>query len=116
MIVSFLLWERGNGALSHGSVISAVQLFVRHLNLIVFIKLIGNMALKRRYYAYNHPQVIEYLSKKGYSKTEATLRAESASQDAEGRPLPSKTEDIGGIKYRQGFGQNVPDPPPALRL
>ena len=57
--------------------------------------------------AYNAPQVIEYLSKKGYSKTEATLRAESASQDAEGRPLPPKTEDIGGVKYRQGFGQHT---------
>ena len=48
-------------------------------------------------------QVIEYLSKKGYTKTEATLRAESANQDADGRP--SRREDIGGAKYRQGFGE-----------
>ena len=50
-------------------------------------------------------QVIEYLSKKGYTKTEATLRAESANHDVEGRPITSKTEDIGGVKYRQGFGE-----------
>ena len=50
-------------------------------------------------------QVIEYLSKKGYTKTEATLRAESANQDVEGRPINSRTEDFGGVKYRQGFGE-----------
>ena len=49
-------------------------------------------------------QVIEYLNKKGYSKTEATLRAESANQDADGRPIPARTDDISGSKYRQGFG------------
>ena len=55
-------------------------------------------------------KVIEYLSKKGYAKTEATLRAESANQDAEGRPLPPKTEDVGGVKYRQGFGRTASGP------
>lgn len=49
-------------------------------------------------------QVIEYLSKKGYTKTEATLRAESASQEAESKPMVLKNEDLGGDKYRLGFG------------
>ena len=49
-------------------------------------------------------QVIEYLSKKGYTKTEATLRAESASQEAESKPMVLKNEDLGGDKYRLGYG------------
>ena len=49
-------------------------------------------------------KVIEYLNKKGYTKTEATLRAESANHDAEGRPVLPKSEDIGGPKHKQGFG------------
>lgn len=49
-------------------------------------------------------QVIEYLSKKGYSRTEAMLRVESAAQDAEGRP-PPRVEDTGGLKYGKAFGQ-----------
>ncbi|KAK6537866.1 Transcription initiation factor TFIID subunit 5 [Orbilia ellipsospora] len=40
--------------------------------------------------------VIEYLSKKGYVKTEATLRAEMASVDSEGRPIRPKED-----KYAQ---------------
>ena len=49
-------------------------------------------------------QVIEYLSKKGYNRTEAMLRNESATQDAEGRPLASRVEDNGGSKYGKGLG------------
>ena len=49
-------------------------------------------------------QVIEYLSKKGYNRTEAMLRNESATQDAEGRPLGNRAEDGGGSKYGKGFG------------
>lgn len=49
-------------------------------------------------------KVIEYLSKKGYAKTEATLRAESANQDVEGKPVTSRTEERGGVNYRLGFG------------
>ena len=52
-------------------------------------------------------QVIEYLSKKGYTKTEATLRAESANQDPDGRPNSLKTEEFGGGKYRVGFGLDL---------
>lgn len=37
--------------------------------------------------------VIEYLNKKGYIKTEAMLRLESANTDAEGRPIISRVED-----------------------
>ncbi|MCJ1409135.1 Transcription initiation factor TFIID subunit 5 [Ptychographa xylographoides] len=48
-------------------------------------------------------QVIEYLSKKGYNRTEAMLRNESATQDAEGRPLGNRAEDGGGSKYGKGF-------------
>ncbi|KAI9724883.1 MAG: hypothetical protein M1812_000159 [Candelaria pacifica] len=48
-------------------------------------------------------QVIEYLSKKGYSRTEAMLRLESANQDAEGRPIHARTEDSGGPMYLKSF-------------
>ncbi|MCJ1420714.1 Transcription initiation factor TFIID subunit 5 [Xylographa parallela] len=48
-------------------------------------------------------QVIEYLSKKGYNRTEAMLRNESATQDADGRPLTSRVEDNGGSKYGKGL-------------
>lgn len=50
-------------------------------------------------------QVIEYLSKKGYTKTEQMLRAESANQDAEGKPVSVKSEPAGGMKYREVFGK-----------
>lgn len=49
-------------------------------------------------------QVIEYLSKKGYSRTEAMLRMESASQDAEGRPIQTRPDESGGSKYGRAFG------------
>ncbi|KZF25027.1 WD40 repeat-like protein [Xylona heveae TC161] len=48
--------------------------------------------------------VIEYLSKKGYSRTEAMLRMESANQDSDGRPIYSRVEDSGGEKYLRAFG------------
>lgn len=50
-------------------------------------------------------KVIEYLSKKGYSRTEAMLRMESANQDAEGRPLHSRSDESGGAKYGRAFGR-----------
>ena len=52
-----------------------------------------------------NPQVIEYLSKKGYSKTESMLRQESANQDVEGRPMNTKAEDTRGTKYGRAFGE-----------
>ena len=51
------------------------------------------------------PQVIEYLSKKGYSKTESMLRQESANQDVEGRPINTKAEGTGGANYGKAFGE-----------
>jgi hypothetical protein len=45
------------------------------------------------------PQVIEYLNKKGYTRTEAMLRTESAHQDNEVRPIQGRAEDGGGAKY-----------------
>lgn len=54
----------------------------------------------------NHDrQVIEYLSKKGYSRTEAMLRLESASQDVEGKAIPTRVEETGGLKYGKAFGR-----------
>ncbi|KAF2400056.1 transcription initiation factor TFIID, subunit TAF5 [Trichodelitschia bisporula] len=47
--------------------------------------------------------VLEYLSKKGYSKTESMLRRESAFHDAEGRPLVRRAEDAGGKMYERGY-------------
>lgn len=49
-------------------------------------------------------QVLEYLSKKGYNRTEAMLRMESANQDVDGRPIPTRVEDSGGVKYGKAFG------------
>ncbi|KAH8431837.1 putative transcription initiation factor TFIID subunit [Aspergillus melleus] len=46
--------------------------------------------------------VIDYLAKKGYSRTEAMLRMESANQEIDGRPLPPLGEDA-RPKYRMGF-------------
>ncbi|KAJ5718989.1 hypothetical protein N7493_007444 [Penicillium malachiteum] len=46
--------------------------------------------------------VIDYLAKKGYSRTEAMLRMESANQEIDGRPLPPMGEDS-RPKYKQGF-------------
>lgn len=53
-------------------------------------------------------KVIEYLSKKGYNRTEAMLRVESASQDVEGRPIYSRVEESGGLKYGRAFGETWP--------
>lgn len=50
-------------------------------------------------------QVIEYLSKKGYNRTEAMLRLESASQDVEGKAIPTRVEETGGLKYGKAFGR-----------
>ena len=47
-------------------------------------------------------KVIEYLSKKGYSRTEAMLRMESANQEASG--TPARVEESGGAKYARAFG------------
>ncbi|OJJ47915.1 hypothetical protein ASPZODRAFT_131520 [Penicilliopsis zonata CBS 506.65] len=46
--------------------------------------------------------VIDYLAKKGYSRTEAMLRMESANQEIDGRPLPPLGEEA-RPKYRLGF-------------
>jgi hypothetical protein len=52
------------------------------------------------------PQVIDYLAKKGYTRTEAMLRMESASQEIDGRSLPQLNENL-RPKYRNGFGMFV---------
>ena len=53
-------------------------------------------------------KVIEYLSKKGYSRTESMLRVESANQDAEGKPISTKVEDASGARYIQALGKTCP--------
>jgi hypothetical protein len=53
------------------------------------------------------PQVLEYLNKKGYSRTEATLRRESAVHDDQGRPLVKRAEDSGGKQYAQAYGKRT---------
>ncbi|KAF2765564.1 transcription initiation factor TFIID, subunit TAF5 [Teratosphaeria nubilosa] len=47
--------------------------------------------------------VLEYLSKKGYSKTEAMLRRESAHVGPEGQPIFSRIEDKGGKMFTDAF-------------
>lgn len=48
-------------------------------------------------------KVIEYLVKKGYNKTEQTLRQESAHLDKDGRPIHNRVEELGNIKYTKGY-------------
>jgi hypothetical protein len=50
----------------------------------------------------NNPQVIEYLMKKGYVRTEQVLRQESAQVDKDGRPVFDR-EEYGNEKYIKGF-------------
>ena len=50
-------------------------------------------------------QVLEYLSKKGYSRTEAMLRKESAHTDINGTPIgQQRVEEHGGKAYSKAFG------------
>ena len=51
----------------------------------------------------NGTQVLEYLNKKGYSKTEATLRREVADRDNNG-PIARKVQDKGWEKYVESYG------------
>lgn len=48
-------------------------------------------------------QVIEYLLKKGYNRTEQVLRQESANTDKDGKPIHERAEDLGTQKYATGF-------------
>lgn len=50
----------------------------------------------------NH-QVIEYLLKKGYNRTEQMLRHESSNLDKDGKPIQERVEDLGNAKYARGF-------------
>jgi len=50
-----------------------------------------------------HQQVIEYLLKKGYNRTEQMLRQESANLDKDGKPIQERAEDLGTAKYTRGF-------------
>lgn len=49
--------------------------------------------------------VMEYLSKKGYSKTEAMLRLESQNTDAEGRPIIADTDDDPKVRYEKAYSK-----------
>jgi transcription initiation factor TFIID subunit 5 len=48
-------------------------------------------------------QVIEYLVKKGYNRTEQMLRLESSKLDREGRPIQERVEDTGTEKYATAY-------------
>lgn len=52
--------------------------------------------------------VIEYLCKKGYTKTEAMLRVESAYTDHEGRPIFSSPDDQPEIKCEKAYSRRFP--------
>ena len=47
-------------------------------------------------------KVLEYLNKKGYSKSESMLRMES---NTEGGPLQTAADEPIGIKYMRVFGK-----------
>jgi transcription initiation factor TFIID subunit 5 len=49
-----------------------------------------------------HAKVLEYLSKKGYVRTEAMLRKESEPL-ANGQPLQTQSTEAGGAKYTKAF-------------
>jgi hypothetical protein len=49
------------------------------------------------------PKVLEYLLKKGYTRTEMVLRQESANVDIQGRPIFDRAEDFGNEKYNKAF-------------
>lgn len=51
----------------------------------------------------NDNQVIEYLIKKGYNRTEQTLRAESSQVDKDGRPLKDHPLEHGFAKYSKAY-------------
>jgi transcription initiation factor TFIID subunit 5 len=51
--------------------------------------------------------VMEYLSKKGYSKTEAMLRVESARTDADGRPI-IKPDEYPEVMYEKAYCEFSP--------
>lgn len=50
-------------------------------------------------------KVIEYLNKKGYSKTEAVLRAESANQEVDMNSIISKPSKTRPQQYIKAFGK-----------
>ena len=78
--------------------------FLYPFSISLFFLFISHYSRARKMAYTDKKQVIEYLSKKGYSRTEAMLRAEAATQDHEGRPIASRAEDAGGAKYARGFG------------
>jgi transcription initiation factor TFIID subunit 5 len=49
-------------------------------------------------------QVLEYLNKKGYSKTEATLRREVADRDDGARAIVRKVQDKGWERHPESYG------------
>lgn len=54
----------------------------------------------------NRCKVLEYLSKKGYVRTEAMLRKESEQpQGANGGPSVSRENEAGAAKYKNAFGK-----------
>lgn len=49
--------------------------------------------------------MLEYLSKKGYNKTEATLRREAAQHDPDGKPVIEKVQDRGGDRFMAAYSE-----------
>ncbi|KAF7196169.1 Transcription initiation factor TFIID subunit 5 [Pseudocercospora fuligena] len=48
-------------------------------------------------------KVLEYLSKKGYTRTEQTLRKESQNLDANGNPIATTIDEMGAKKFGRAF-------------
>lgn len=68
----------------------------------MFISFSGDIPPSRFILA-NQNQVIEYLVKKGYTKTEQTLRMEASNLDKDGRPVQSNPDEEGFGKYSKAF-------------
>ncbi len=49
------------------------------------------------------PKVTDYLLKKGFTKTEATFRKESALVSNDGRPIRNRVDDMGPERYLKAF-------------
>jgi len=49
-------------------------------------------------------QVLEYLNKKGYTRTESTLRKESAVYSDKTKPPPKRVDEMGSEKFEKAYG------------
>lgn len=116
-------WQHGRTVASEGSRQPGVETLACHDDSIApafnttFTSLLSLWHVESSYNRFEHSnwktmtadntlQVLEYLSKKGYSKSEAMLRTESAARDVEGKPLSTSTEEPLSFRYSKVFSKS----------